>query len=136
MFAVVYARTRLRRRALSPEFSAGALAVFIPWRVGAEESGAANLLGPPGGAAAAGRTMVRSPAVPSPITLAIFRFGAVAATLSGTGQLGDAPIATAGAAIFKIAHLPLGKSIEASLPHPIYPASIHKKAGKGTIWSR
>jgi len=27
---------------LSPEFSAGALAVFIPWRVGAEESGAAN----------------------------------------------------------------------------------------------
>src|SRR5450759_490906 len=39
------------RRALSPDFSAGALAVFIPWRVGAEESGAAKLLdlrGPPG----------------------------------------------------------------------------------------
>ena len=39
------------RRALSPDFSAGALAVFIPWREGAEESGAANLLdllGPPG----------------------------------------------------------------------------------------
>jgi hypothetical protein len=27
---------------LSPDFSAGALAVFIPWRVGTEESGAAN----------------------------------------------------------------------------------------------
>ena len=63
------------RRALSPDFSAGALVVFIPWRVGAEESGAANygfggallrdLLGPPGrGAAAADRTMVRSPAAP------------------------------------------------------------------------
>src|SRR5665811_2288786 len=39
------------RRALSPDFSAGALAVFIPWRVGAEESGAVKLLdlrGPPG----------------------------------------------------------------------------------------
>src|SRR5450759_4481848 len=39
------------RRALSPDFSAGALALFIPWRVGAEESGAAKLLdlrGPPG----------------------------------------------------------------------------------------
>src|ERR1035437_4505864 len=39
------------RRALSPDFSAGALAVFIPWRLGAEESGAAKLLdlrGPPG----------------------------------------------------------------------------------------
>ncbi len=64
---------------LSLEFSAGALAVFIPWRVGAEESGAAkfgfggavllDLLGPLGGAAAAGRTMVRSPAAPSPIPL-------------------------------------------------------------------
>ena len=31
------------RRALSPDFSAGALVVFIPWRVGAEESGAAKL---------------------------------------------------------------------------------------------
>src|SRR5450759_1146299 len=30
------------RRALSPDFSAGALALFIPWRVGAEESGAAK----------------------------------------------------------------------------------------------
>jgi hypothetical protein len=46
------------RRALSPDFSAGALALFIPWRVGAEESGAAkealaarcllDLLGSPG----------------------------------------------------------------------------------------
>jgi hypothetical protein len=26
----------------SPDFSAGALALFIPWRVGAEESGAAK----------------------------------------------------------------------------------------------
>jgi hypothetical protein len=30
------------RRALSPDFPAGALAVFILWRVGAEESGAAK----------------------------------------------------------------------------------------------
>src|ERR1035441_10307841 len=47
----IIARKEMLRRALSPDFSAGALAVFIPWRVGAEESGAAKLLdlrGPPG----------------------------------------------------------------------------------------
>ena len=38
------------RRALSPTFPAGALVFFIPWRVVAEDSGAAHLdlLGPPG----------------------------------------------------------------------------------------
>ena len=38
------------RRALSPTFPAGEMVFFIPWRVGAEESGAAqlDLLGPPG----------------------------------------------------------------------------------------
>jgi len=38
------------RRALSPTFPAGEMAFFIPWRVVAEESGAAHLdlLGPPG----------------------------------------------------------------------------------------
>ena len=53
------------RRALSPTFRAGAMVFFIPWRVVAEESGAAHyglggamlldLLGP----------MVRPPAAPS-----------------------------------------------------------------------
>jgi hypothetical protein len=53
------------RRALSPTFRAGGMVFFIPWRVGAEESGAAqfgfggamllDLLGP----------MVRPPAAPS-----------------------------------------------------------------------
>jgi hypothetical protein len=38
------------RRALSPTFPAGAMVFFIPWRMVAEESGAAHLdlLGPPG----------------------------------------------------------------------------------------
>jgi hypothetical protein len=36
------------RRALSPAFRAGSLDPLIPWRVGAEQSGAAKRLGPPG----------------------------------------------------------------------------------------
>ena len=57
------------RRALSPTFPAGEMVFFIPWRVVAEESGAAHfgfggallldLLGP----------MVMSPAAPSPSPL-------------------------------------------------------------------
>src|SRR5665811_1794354 len=85
----------LVRRALSPDFSAGALAVFIPWRVGAEESGAAKLLdlrGPPGRCSGcwphdgevAGGAVADS-------TLAIFRFEAVTATLSGTGSASPRP---------------------------------------------
>ena len=96
------------RRALSPDFSAGALAVFIPWRVGAEESGAAKLLdlrGPPG------RCSGCWPHDGEVAGGADFRFGAAAAPLSGTGsasprpdrnswlvrgQLRHDPIATAG----------------------------------------
>jgi len=50
---------------------------FIPWRVVAGESGAAHSTCPGrlGGAAAAGRTMVMSPAVPDSFS-GIFRFGA------------------------------------------------------------
>jgi hypothetical protein len=61
----VLRRSRLRR-ALSPTFPAGEMVFFIPWRVVAEESGAApfgfggalllDLLGP----------MVRPPAAPIP----------------------------------------------------------------------
>jgi hypothetical protein len=64
------------RRALSPTFPAGEMVFFIPWRVVAEEPGAAHfgfggamlldLLGP----------MVRPPAAPSISILVIFRFGA------------------------------------------------------------
>jgi hypothetical protein len=64
------------RRALSPTFPAGEMVFFIPWRVVAEESGAAHfgfggamlldLLGP----------MVRLPAALSISTLVIFRSGA------------------------------------------------------------
>ena len=40
--------SRLKRRALSPTFRAGELVFFIPWRVVAEESGAAHLDPPVG----------------------------------------------------------------------------------------
>jgi hypothetical protein len=43
-------RARRLRRPFSPTFPAGGMVFFIPWRVAAEESGAANLLdllGPP-----------------------------------------------------------------------------------------
>jgi hypothetical protein len=67
------------RRALSPTFPAGEMVFFIPWRVVAEESGAAHLdlLGPPGWCSGcwphdgevAGGAVADS-------TLVIFRFGA------------------------------------------------------------
>jgi len=65
------------RRALSPTFPAGEMVFVIPWRVVAEESGAAHfgfggamLLDPLG-------PMVRPPAAPSiSSVLVIFRFGA------------------------------------------------------------
>ncbi|MGB6542467.1 MAG: hypothetical protein WBF03_16540, partial [Xanthobacteraceae bacterium] len=58
------------RRALSPTFRAGELVFFIPWRVVAEESGAAHLdlLGPPDSEVAGGAV--------ADSTLVIFRFGA------------------------------------------------------------
>ena len=60
-----------------PTFPAGAMVFFISWRVVAETLGAAHLdlLGAPGGAADAGRTMVMSPAAPDCFSV-IFRFGA------------------------------------------------------------
>ena len=64
------------RRALSPTFPAGEMVFFIPWRVVAEESGAAHfglggatLLDPLG-------PMVRPPAAPAISILVICRFGA------------------------------------------------------------
>ena len=54
---------------LFPTFRADEMVFFIPWRVVAEALGAAqlDLLGRLGGAAAAaGRTMVMSPAAPNP----------------------------------------------------------------------
>jgi hypothetical protein len=67
------------RRAFSPAFRAGGMVLFIPWRVGAEESGAAifgfggamllDLLEPPGRCSGCWRTMVRSPAAAAPIPL-------------------------------------------------------------------
>src|SRR5659263_206356 len=40
--SIRFAAEQIDARALSPDFSTGALALFIPWRVGAEESGAAK----------------------------------------------------------------------------------------------
>ena len=65
------------RRALSPTFPAGELVFFIPWRVVAENPARriSTCSGRLGGAAAAGRTMVMSPAAPDSFSV-IFRFGA------------------------------------------------------------
>jgi hypothetical protein len=59
------------RRALSPTFPAGELVFFIPLRVVAENPARriSTCSGRLGGAAAAGRTMVRSPAALAPIPL-------------------------------------------------------------------
>src|SRR5665811_1290052 len=65
------------RRALSPTFPAGELVFFIPWRVVAENPARriSTCSGRLGGAAAAGRTMVMSPAAPDSFSV-ILRFGA------------------------------------------------------------
>src|SRR5674476_1258082 len=70
-----------RRRALSPTFPAGEMVFFIPWRVVAENPARRistcrlTRTRRLGGAAAAGRTMVMSPATPDSFAV-IFRFGA------------------------------------------------------------
>src|SRR5450830_268154 len=70
-----------RRRALSPTFPAGEMVFFIPWRVVAENPARRistcrlTCTRRLGGAAAAGRTMVMSPATPDSFAV-IFRFGA------------------------------------------------------------
>src|ERR1035437_11086586 len=65
------------RRALSPTFPAGELVFFIPWRVVAENPARriSTCSGRLGGVAAAGRTMVMSPAAPDSFSV-ILRFGA------------------------------------------------------------
>ena len=66
------------RRALSPTFRAGEMVFFIPWRVVAEDSGAAqlDLLGPPGWCSGCWPHDGDVDGGASISTLVIFRFGA------------------------------------------------------------
>jgi hypothetical protein len=105
------AETHGLRGALSPTFPAREMVFFIPWRVVAEESGAAHygfggamlldLLGP----------MVRPPAAPSISVLVIFRFGATVNRI----RCGHARARLGGAMLLDLLDLP--SRCSGSWPH-------------------